>query len=98
MESGSLIPTEATFLPGFHTDTGLEFANKDAVATLFVGISAAGVQSHLCHTEFPLSSVVCGGFPWLLSSLSAQPGVVASHGSVIFHIIEHRALMTCEFC
>lgn len=68
MESGSLIPTEAMFPSGFHKETGLEFADEDAVATLVVGISAAGMQTHLCCPEFPLSSVVCEGFPWLLSS------------------------------
>lgn len=95
-KSGSSVPTEAMFLSGFHTETGLGFADEDAVATL-VGRSAVGVESHLCCTESPLSSVVCGGFPWLLSSLSAQHTGVASHGSVIFHIVEHRALMTSEF-
>lgn len=89
-----MIPTEAMFPSGFHKETGLEFADEDAVATLVVGISAAGMQTHLCCTEFPLSSVVCEGFPWLLSSLTAQHTVVASQGSVIFHVIEHGALLT----
>lgn len=94
MESGSSIPAEAMFLSGLRTEIGLEFADEDAVAAL-VGISAAGMESNFCSTEFPLSSVVCGGFPWLLSSLSAQHTGVASHGSVMFPIIEHRALTTC---
>lgn len=91
MELGSLIPTEAMFLSGFHEEMSLEFADEDAVVAL-VGISAACMQSHLCCTEFPLSSVVCGGFPWLLSSTSAQHTGVASHGSVIFTILntEHK--------
>lgn len=97
MESGSSILSEAMFVSGFHTETGLEFADEDAVAAL-VGISAAGMESQLCCTEFPLSSVVCGGFPWLLSFMSSQHTGVASRASVIVHIIEHRALMTCVFC
>lgn len=86
MELGSLIPTEAMFLSGFHEEMSLQFAAADAVEAL-VGISAAGMQSHLCCTGFPLSSVLRGGFPWLLSSLSAQHAGVASHGSVIFTLL-----------
>lgn len=97
MESGSSIPIEAMSLSGFHTETDLGFADEAAVAALVVGISAAGMENHLCCMEFPLSSVVCGGFPWLLSSLSAQHTGAASQGSVTFHIIEHRALMTHVF-
>lgn len=86
------------FLSGVHDKTGLEFANEDAVATLVVGISTSGVRSHLCCTEFALSSVTCEGFPQLTSSQSAQHASVPFHGSAIFHVIERGVLMTHVFC
>lgn len=58
-----LILTEAKFLSGGHE----EFANEDTVGTLVTGICSSGVESHLCCTEFPLSSVISEVFPLLLT-------------------------------
>lgn len=62
-----LILTEAKFHSGGHEEMGLEFANEDTVATLVIGISTSGMESHLCCTEFPLSSVTSEDFPLLLT-------------------------------